>query len=117
GSWRRPRAGSSPSGILRGRSGPSASARRGRAGRGLAMDAVDGNAIAGVLQDVYGRDMTVVTAICASCGDSAAVAECVVYVRAPGSVVRCRSCGNVLAVLVTARGVTCVHLDGTVSAL
>ena len=76
------------------------------------MDALDGNAIAGQLVDVFGAEMTTATGVCAGCGASGLVAELEVYVRAPGTVVRCRSCKSVLMVLVTARGVTCVDLRG-----
>ena len=76
------------------------------------MDALDGNAIAGQLVEVFGAEMTTATGVCASCGASGVVAELVVYLQAPGTVVRCRSCGSVLMVLVTARGVTCVDLRG-----
>jgi len=76
------------------------------------MEALDGNAIAGLLFDVFGEEMTTATSICATCGDDAAVAELTVYLRAPGTVVRCRSCGNVQMVLVTVRGITCVDLRG-----
>ena len=35
-----------------------------------------------------------------------------VYLRAPGTVARCRSCGAVLMVLVEVRGMACVDLSG-----
>jgi hypothetical protein len=76
------------------------------------MDALDGNAIAGQLVEVFGAEMTTATGVCASCGASGVVAELVVYLQAPGTVVRCRGCDSVLMVLVTARGVTCVDLRG-----
>ena len=76
------------------------------------MAALDGNAIAGLLFEVFGAEMTTATGVCGSCGASGVVAELEVYLRAPGTVVRCRSCGSVLMVLVTARGVTCVNLQG-----
>jgi hypothetical protein len=76
------------------------------------MEALDGNAIAGLLYDVFGAEMTTATGACASCGASGPVAELVVYVRAPGTVVRCRSCGSVLMVLATVREITCVDLRG-----
>jgi len=76
------------------------------------MDALDGNAIAGQLVEVFGTELTTATGVCASCGASGVLAELVVYLQAPGTVVRCRSCGSVLMVLVTARGVTCVDLRG-----
>jgi uncharacterized protein DUF6510 len=76
------------------------------------MTPLDGNAIAGDLLEVFGVDLTAATCVCASCGTSAFVAEAVVYMRGPGRVVRCRSCGVLLAVLVTIRGITCVDLSG-----
>jgi hypothetical protein len=75
-------------------------------------DALDGNAIAGLLLDVFDAEMTTATGVCASCGATAPVAEFEVYLRAPGTVVRCRSCRSVLMVLVTIHGVTCVDLRG-----
>jgi hypothetical protein len=77
------------------------------------MDALDGNAIAGQLVEVFGAELTTATGVCASCGASGLVAELEVYLQAPGTVVRCRSCTSVLMVLVTtAHGVTCVDLRG-----
>ena len=73
---------------------------------------LDGNAIAGLLFDVFGAEMTAATGVCGSCGAHAYVAEVVVYDRAPGTVARCRSCGSVLMVLVTVREITCVDLRG-----
>ena len=78
----------------------------------MSSAALDGNAIAGVLLDVFGAEMTTATVTCAACGATAQVAELAVYVRAPGTVVRCRTCDNVLLVLATIRGVTCVDLRG-----
>ena len=76
------------------------------------MDAVDGNAIGGLLIDVFGTEMTAATSTCGSCGASRPVAELVVYLQAPGTVVRCRSCGSVLMVLVRRAGVISVDLSG-----
>jgi hypothetical protein len=76
------------------------------------MDALDGNAIAGVLADVFGADMTAATGVCAHCGAAGPVAELEAYVRAPGVVVRCRRCRGLLVVLVERRGMTCVDVAG-----
>lgn len=73
---------------------------------------VDGNAIAGLLHDVFGAETTTATGTCAGCGAQSVVAGFEVYLRAPGTVARCRSCGSILMVLVTIRGVTCVDLRG-----
>jgi hypothetical protein len=76
------------------------------------MIALDGNAIAGDLIDVLGVDFTEAKLACASCGMAGFLAEAVVYTRGPGRVVRCRACGEILAVLVTIHGITCVDLRG-----
>jgi hypothetical protein len=73
---------------------------------------LDGNAIAGLLADVFGAEMTTAVGTCAGCGASGAVATFAVYTRAPGTVARCRTCESVLMVLVTIREVTCVDLRG-----
>ncbi len=74
------------------------------------MDALDGNAIAGALFEHFGTEMTSARGSCAHCGATAPIAELVVYTRAPGVVVRCPSCGNVLIVLSEARHATRVEL-------
>jgi hypothetical protein len=79
------------------------------------VDALDGNAIAGELLEVFGAELTTATGTCAGCGAVAELATMAVYVRAPGTVARCRSCDAVLMVLVTVGGVTCVDLRGLAS--
>ena len=76
------------------------------------MDAVDGNAIGGLLIDIFGTEMTAASSTCATCGATRPVAELVVYRRAPGTVVRCRTCGSILMVLVRRTDVTSVDLSG-----
>jgi hypothetical protein len=76
------------------------------------MDALDGNAIAGQLHDVFGSEMTTATGTCATCGSATVVAQLVVYLQAPGTVVRCPVCGNIMMVFVRRREVTCVDLGG-----
>jgi hypothetical protein len=76
------------------------------------MDALDGNAIAGLLFDVFGVEMTTATGVCGSCGANSVVAELTVYMRAPGTVVRCRSCESVLMVFVGRGDIVCAGLGG-----
>ena len=70
----------------------------------IAMEALDGNAIAGSLFEYFGSEMTGVRGRCMHCGTVAPIAELAVYRRAPGAVPRCRTCGDVAMVLVDARG-------------
>jgi hypothetical protein len=76
------------------------------------MDALDGNAVAGALYDVFGAEMTAAATVCATCAASRPLAELSVYLQAPGTVLRCRSCAAVVMVLVEIRGVTCVDIRG-----
>jgi hypothetical protein len=74
--------------------------------------ALDGNAIGGLLIEVFGTEMTAAAGTCASCRSTGPVAETSVYLRAPGAIVRCRSCCAVLMVIATVRDRNCVDLRG-----
>jgi hypothetical protein len=76
---------------------------------------LDGNAIGGLLAEVFGADMTTAVGTCGSCGAVTMVAELPVYLTEIGTVVRCRSCESVLMVFVSVRGITCVDLMGLAS--
>jgi DNA-directed RNA polymerase subunit RPC12/RpoP len=76
------------------------------------MDALDGNAIAGLLHDVFSAEMTTATGTCGTCGRSTILAQLLVYLQAPGTVVRCPACGNVMMVFVRRQARTCVDLSG-----
>jgi hypothetical protein len=77
-----------------------------------AMATLDGNAIAGMLFDVFGIEMTDAKCVCATCDAHFLLGQTEVYMRAPGTVVRCHLCNSILMVLVAVRGVTCVDLGG-----
>jgi len=79
------------------------------------MTTLDGNAIAGLLLEVFGEEMTTAMATCASCGASGEVARFVVYTQAPGTIARCAACGSVLMVVVSVREIRCVDLRGLVA--
>ena len=64
--------------------------------------AVDGNAMAGDLGEIFAVDVTAAVATCAGCGRAGVVAELRLWVRAPGIVARCPSCGDVVLRLVRA---------------
>ena len=76
---------------------------------------LDGNAIGGMLIELFGTEMTTATGRCGKCGTMGQVAEMAVYQAKLGTVVRCRVCDNVLMVFVEVRGVTCVDLQGLAS--
>lgn len=68
------------------------------------MDAVDGNAIAGALLEHFGHEMTMAQVRCLHCLHISLMAELVVYLKAPGDVARCPTCGEVVMVIVNVRG-------------
>ncbi len=72
---------------------------------------LDGNALAGLLGELAGMEPTTVRCVCGGCGSSAMVAEARLYVDAPGAVMRCPSCEEVLFVVVEADGRYVVGLD------
>lgn len=76
------------------------------------MRPLDGNAIAGVLHDVFGGDMTLAGAACAHCGQADFLADLAVYLGGPGIIGRCRSCENLLVVITEHRGMYCVDVTG-----
>jgi Family of unknown function (DUF6510) len=76
------------------------------------MEAVDGNAIGGLLHELFGREMTAAGCVCGNCGAARPVAKLAVYLQAHGTVVRCRTCESVLMVFAKVRGRTCVDLLG-----
>ena len=76
------------------------------------MEPLDGNAIGGDLLEIFGVDMTLSKAVCRACGAAGPVAEAVVYIRAPGTVARCRSCSSVLLRIVRGPGRTWIDLGG-----
>ncbi len=61
---------------------------------------LDGNAIAGVLSELFRFEPTTAQARCASCGQVRHLGETMVYEGEQGVVVRCQHCDAVLMVIV-----------------
>lgn len=61
---------------------------------------LDGNAIAGVLSELFRFEPTTARARCASCGQVGPLGETMVYEGEQGVVVRCRHCDGVLMTIV-----------------
>jgi hypothetical protein len=74
---------------------------------------LDGNAIGGLLIELFGTDVTASIGVCASCGAQDYVATLDVYVHAPGVVGRCRSCGAVMIRIVRTETRMWLDLSGT----
>ncbi len=74
---------------------------------------LDGNAIGGLLLELFGADLTAARTVCAVCGAHEQVARLDVYVNAPGVVVRCCHCEAVMIRIVRGRGRVWLDLSGT----
>jgi hypothetical protein len=73
---------------------------------------LDGNAIAGMMSEVFTMDVTTAVGHCDGCGRVAVVAEARVYVDAPGAVLRCAGCDAVLMRVVSTPDRTWIDLRG-----
>ena len=71
----------------------------------------DGNAIAGVLEEVFATEVTATLRTCQSCGQEHAVGSHRLYTGA-GLVLRCPNCGDVAAVIATRQADYAVTLFG-----
>jgi hypothetical protein len=76
------------------------------------VEALDGNAIAGPLCECFGAEMTTARGTCTHCGAVSQIGELRVYNRAPGTVVRCPTCAQVVIVLVAIHSTLRANLDG-----
>lgn len=74
---------------------------------------LDGNAIGGLLQEIFAMEMTAAVGTCAACGAVNEVGRLHVYIHAPGTVVRCPACEAVLMRIVRGRGRYWIDLSGT----
>ncbi len=89
-----------------------------RADRSMVLD---GNAVGGLLREVFGDEMTAVPGQCAHCGNVAAIGTLHAFTQAPGVVLRCSVCANVVlrivetpdSIYVDARGATYLRLART----
>jgi Family of unknown function (DUF6510) len=76
---------------------------------------LDGNAIGGVMRDIFSLEITTARATCASCRATGRVGTLPTYVHAPGVVVRCPHCDRVLMRLVHGGERYWLDLSGTIS--
>ena len=73
---------------------------------------LDGNAIGGLLGEIFTMEMTAADSTCAGCGAVHAMGRVDVYLNAPGAVVRCPSCNHVLMRIVHGRGRYWIDMSG-----
>ena len=73
---------------------------------------LDGNAIGGLMLELFGAEMTAAGTVCGSCGAHGEMARLDVYVGA-GIVGRCCHCDAVMIRIVQGRTRTWIDLSGT----
>src|SRR5215207_7202617 len=61
---------------------------------------LDGNALAGLMQEIFGAEMTANPAECANCGNVSEMGGIHASTQAPGAVLRCPACQEVMLTLV-----------------
>ena len=82
---------------------------------------LDGNAAAGILNEIFAIEMTTSPVECASCGREGEMGTLLAFMQAPGVVLRCPGCENIILRIVQApetiyldlRGAACLRLKRT----
>jgi len=80
---------------------------------------LDGNAVAGMLHDIFASEMTASPTECANCGNVSELGGLLAFTQAPGAVLRCPACENVMvrivetpnAIYLDARGAVYLRLQ------
>ena len=77
---------------------------------------LDGNAVAGILQEMFVPELTAARGRCVGCGEVGEMGaqHLYMYPHSPGAVLRCRFCESVLAVMVRGGGRVRMALRGLV---
>ena len=84
---------------------------------------VDGNAVAGLLHEVFAFEMTASPTKCAHCGAVGELGTLLAFTQAPGVVLRCPACEQVIvrivetteAIYLDARGAAYLRLERSTS--
>lgn len=70
---------------------------------------IDGNAAAGILDELFSAEMTAAPTECAACGREGEIGSLLAFTQAPGIVLRCPSCESVMLRVV--RATQSMYLD------
>jgi hypothetical protein len=73
---------------------------------------VDGNAVAGLLQEIFATEMTLAPTCCAGCGREGEMGSLQVYRHGPGIVLRCPACQQIVLRIVQTPRITYVDARG-----
>jgi hypothetical protein len=75
---------------------------------------LDGNAVGGLLADIFGVDMTVSPIVCVGCGREGDLATLLAFTQVPGVVLRCPACDGVVLRIVQTPNAVYLDARGTV---
>jgi ribosomal protein S27E len=73
---------------------------------------LDGNAAAGMLQEIFPFEMTLAQVTCTGCGTTNVIGATAAYMHGMGTIIRCPMCDNVLIRIVQARGRSLLDMRG-----
>jgi hypothetical protein len=84
---------------------------------------LDANAVAGILGEIFGTEMTAEPTECAHCGNQAEIGTLLAFIHGPGMVLRCAACNQVVlrivqtpdAIYLDARGAVYLRLARQIS--
>jgi hypothetical protein len=74
---------------------------------------LDGNAVAGILNEIFALEMTDNWIECAHCGREGEVGTLLAFTQAPGIVLRCAGCESVLMRIVQTPAAIYLDMRGT----
>ncbi len=74
---------------------------------------LDGNAVAGLLDDIFGVDMTCSPTACVQCGREAELGALLAFTQAPGVVLRCATCAHLMIRIVQTPNAVYLDARGT----
>jgi hypothetical protein len=76
---------------------------------------LDGNALGGDLDSLFGFELTTAVRTCGSCDHAGPIGEHPAYMDGPGAVLRCPSCGSVAMRIVQTPDRIFIEMQGTAS--
>jgi len=82
---------------------------------------LDGNAVAGILNEIFALEMTSNSFECANCGLEGEMGRLLAFTQAPGMILRCPGCENIIlrivqsseAIYLDLRGAAYLRLERT----
>jgi hypothetical protein len=74
---------------------------------------LDGNALGGALDSLFGFELTTAVRTCGTCPYTGPLAEHPAYMDGPGAVLRCPSCGGVAMRIVESPDRVWIEMQGT----